>query len=652
MLSNKEVPSRENSQRRSGVFALFYTAITGGGLENQPNRDLLAYVSTPQGKQQLTVDRELQRAVQKQLTEPMARVRSVVGQSLVRLGMSERTDGYEIVLKNATTEIFEYMIAYFGVVRLDGGTFPHDFVTMMYMVAYGIERDYAYYASFVEKALQRALSQGSNRGSDQSPTLGAVDTIMAAATEAIVEACTDLSEHEFRLLSDARFVGHRGPETLPALQIKKIAVSTGSGRNIVYCQLWQAVLSGLKGIRPDRTIRKVFEQKLLQSVHTYLEQVTAVTVVPQVIWARETSQDDRKELGAQQLEVSTPQQAQSFGASLVALIAAQTREITEPQLVADEPVAVASSEVVPHPLEASPVVAENVQEAVLKVHEELAAAPNVSLLEYCQLEGFDLTGPLVQEMIGSIRASWQRPQSEQEVAHAVVMHTIFTVCSLCKDSLFRKFSSFTRELLEDAFVEVVLKLADIKLVLNANSNIKPETREAMEQMNWIELVAALNAGKLSNKLYGYIRTIFRNTAIDLSRRSRHHLEQEFSDFITPQQAGGDELVTVTFDEKTPPLEVQVLHAELLSRIHAFIAKLKPRQQSLIFGKADGLSYAEMSDLLQIKEGTVKSGLSRALVALYSMIEHRDPTLQADLCADFPEYTSIGYSSEYRTRFRK
>ena len=90
--------------------------------------------------------------------------------------------------------------------------------------------------------------------------------------------------------------------------------------------------------------------------------------------------------------------------------------------------------------------------------------------------------------------------------------------------------------------------------------------------------------------------------------------------LTQTDADGAEFALSVPDPAATP-EQALLEKDTQARLAAALARLDPEQRQLIALRIDAeLSYERIAELLDIKEGTVKSRLSRARERLRRLLE--------------------------------
>ena len=85
--------------------------------------------------------------------------------------------------------------------------------------------------------------------------------------------------------------------------------------------------------------------------------------------------------------------------------------------------------------------------------------------------------------------------------------------------------------------------------------------------------------------------------------------------------GGDSLASMLPDEREPGAEGRVEQIEIRQRLRQAMEQIEPQQRAiLILRDVQGFDYREIASILAIPEGTVKSRLFRARVALRESME--------------------------------
>ena len=110
-----------------------------------------------------------------------------------------------------------------------------------------------------------------------------------------------------------------------------------------------------------------------------------------------------------------------------------------------------------------------------------------------------------------------------------------------------------------------------------------------------------------NAVYDYVRKANRNKTISVSDRTYDDENEKEADI--PDRSG-------TYEP-----EKQVLSRETTRLVREAISDLSDEHREVIvLREIEGYSYAEIADMLSLEEGTVKSRLSRARIALKKKLE--------------------------------
>jgi RNA polymerase sigma factor (sigma-70 family) len=139
-------------------------------------------------------------------------------------------------------------------------------------------------------------------------------------------------------------------------------------------------------------------------------------------------------------------------------------------------------------------------------------------------------------------------------------------------------------------------------------NLTGSREEALElaQEVFIKAWEALPAWRPDAQFHTWIYRIASNAALDVLRRRKL---VQFTPLEDDYDAPADQ----------PGPEAQLLGKQRLRSLDAALARLPPEQREIVLlREVEGLSYAELSASLGIDEGTVKSRLARARVALVGL----------------------------------
>jgi RNA polymerase sigma factor (sigma-70 family) len=164
----------------------------------------------------------------------------------------------------------------------------------------------------------------------------------------------------------------------------------------------------------------------------------------------------------------------------------------------------------------------------------------------------------------------------------------------------------------DAYETLVLTYE--KLVYNVclRHSMSPEDAEDVTQEVFLKMCRALPGFKWESSFNTWIYRITKNACLDFirSRGGNIALSLTYED-----SEDGESKESDIADPSPLPCE-QLEHNEKIRLLHAAIDRLPPSQREIILLRdIEGYSYAQISDMLSLEEGTVKSRLSRARQAL-------------------------------------
>ena len=100
-----------------------------------------------------------------------------------------------------------------------------------------------------------------------------------------------------------------------------------------------------------------------------------------------------------------------------------------------------------------------------------------------------------------------------------------------------------------------------------------------------------------------------NACLDFLRREKNNVTESMP---TRVDDDGDEVTVEIADENTPSPESHVENNEKIAAVREAIGKLSPEQREVILLRdIEGYSYDEISEMLHLEIGTVKSRINRA-----------------------------------------
>jgi RNA polymerase sigma-70 factor, ECF subfamily len=146
-----------------------------------------------------------------------------------------------------------------------------------------------------------------------------------------------------------------------------------------------------------------------------------------------------------------------------------------------------------------------------------------------------------------------------------------------------------------------------------------DREDALEvaQEAFAKVFTSIKHFKEEASFYTWLYRIVTNLAIDRQRQKNRQplLERE-----EPDEGDNDRINSLPSDSSDDPYE-QVKDQELRNRIRAAVDELTPAHKAVILlREVEGLSYEEISDILQCSRGTVMSRLHYARKRLQSCLK--------------------------------
>lgn len=175
---------------------------------------------------------------------------------------------------------------------------------------------------------------------------------------------------------------------------------------------------------------------------------------------------------------------------------------------------------------------------------------------------------------------------------------------------------------EGAF-EQILSLIEAPVYRLAFSMLrhKQDAEDAAQEV-LIKLWRTLPDYRFECPLLIYVLKMTRTTVLDLQRKLSRRREHEVS--LTVEDEDGERVVMDVADTSVDANPAEHLtRAERIAEVRRAMEDLPPAERDIIMLKdIQGLSYAQIADLLSVEEGTVGSRLSRARKNLEKILKTR------------------------------
>ena len=134
----------------------------------------------------------------------------------------------------------------------------------------------------------------------------------------------------------------------------------------------------------------------------------------------------------------------------------------------------------------------------------------------------------------------------------------------------------------------------------------PVEADEVIQETFLRLYQHLHAGGRDDNLRGWVFRVAHNTALN-QIKSRKFLAP-----ISPEKWA--ELIESSTDPAPGPEEL-LLAKEKMTRLHATISTLPPREQQCLHLRVEGFRYREIAEILGVTVSTVAESLRRAIANL-------------------------------------
>ncbi len=170
----------------------------------------------------------------------------------------------------------------------------------------------------------------------------------------------------------------------------------------------------------------------------------------------------------------------------------------------------------------------------------------------------------------------------------------------------------------DAFELLVLDQSKIVYNLALRMVSDPEDAADISQEAFLKAFTNLSSFRGDSKFSSWLYKLTTNLCLDhLRKRNRHKvLPLTYTD-----EDGNEETMEIPDDSHAPETEAE--RRELQFHVREGLAQLPPMQREiLVMREIGGMSYEEISQQLQIEEGTVKSRIFRARKKLCNILTQK------------------------------
>lgn len=163
----------------------------------------------------------------------------------------------------------------------------------------------------------------------------------------------------------------------------------------------------------------------------------------------------------------------------------------------------------------------------------------------------------------------------------------------------------------EAFEQLVVKYQTpiYRLCLRMTGN--PEDAADLTQESFLKAWRALDTFRFGSGFSTWLFRLASNTCLDHLRAQKRRPVLP----LTLEDNDGEEM-TLDPPDSAPTPEEALLASEEQERLNKALAQLDPQQRHILTLRVvNDLSYTEIAEILEIKEGTVKSRIARARDAL-------------------------------------
>ena len=159
----------------------------------------------------------------------------------------------------------------------------------------------------------------------------------------------------------------------------------------------------------------------------------------------------------------------------------------------------------------------------------------------------------------------------------------------------------------DAFEQLLLKYQTPIYNLCLRMTGKPEDAADMTQEAFLKAWRSLSSFQFESSFSTWLYRLTTNTCLDYLRSQKRRPQCS----LTVEDDEGEEQVLDVTDEAPTPEEALLSAEERSQLVHALSQLEASQRQIITLRVVNDLSYAEIAEILDVKEGTVKSRLARA-----------------------------------------
>jgi RNA polymerase sigma-70 factor (ECF subfamily) len=168
---------------------------------------------------------------------------------------------------------------------------------------------------------------------------------------------------------------------------------------------------------------------------------------------------------------------------------------------------------------------------------------------------------------------------------------------------------------EDAFERLVLLYHDRIMGLLMRYARDPLLAQELAQQTWIKVWRSLPRFKGRSSFFTWLYSIATRTALDYFRTAKRRKEVDYVDEIEAVGAAGN--------SSSP--DQTMIRSEIQQEFETAMARLPEKLRVvLILREVEGLSYKEISQIVQCREGTVMSRLYTARKQMQQLLKGVHP----------------------------